>query len=186
MRWNIIQPLKRKLSYHFLQCGWKVRLSKINLKWNKSDKGNYNMISFICGIEKQNPRTELLDIENRFVVARGMDGGWVKWVEGGQRYTFSIIQINKPYWCNLLYEDYIILHFVYLNIAKRVNLKSSYHKKKNFNWVVIVVNKTYYGNNLAIYTCIKSLSCVPKTNTMSYDSHISVKKNSDTYILSTC
>ena len=69
----------------FLQRGWKVRLSKINLKWNKSDKGNYNMISFICGIIKQNPGTELLDIENRFVVARGTDGGWVKWVEGGQK-----------------------------------------------------------------------------------------------------
>jgi len=36
------------------------------------------MISFICGIKKQNPGTELLDIENRFVVARGTDGGWVK------------------------------------------------------------------------------------------------------------
>lgn len=43
------------------------------------------MISFICGIEKQNPRTELLAIENIFAVARGMGAGWVKWVEGGQK-----------------------------------------------------------------------------------------------------
>ena len=35
----------------------------------------------------------------------------------------------------------------------------------------MIVNKTYYSNHLAIYTCIKPLCCVPKTNTMSYDNH---------------
>jgi len=39
------------------------------------------------------------------------------------------------------------------------------------------VNSTYYGDPFVIYTNIKSLSYIPKTNLMLYVSFASIKKN---------
>ena len=53
----------------------------------------------------------------------------------------------------------------YLKVAKKLDLKSSHHKKKNC--IVVNVHQTYRGNHYIMhFTNIKSLICVPETNTM--------------------
>ena len=81
-------------------------------------KDKYHMIH-ICGILKKNPKphkTELTDTEDSSVVARGRGVGCYK--------------INKSSGCSVQHGDYSSSHCTaYLKVAKRVDLKSSLHKK---------------------------------------------------------
>ena len=62
---------------------------------------------------------------------------------------------------------------LYLEVAKRIDLKSFYHKTKKFcNRVVTDVNESYCGGDFAIYTNIESLCCTPKTNIIFYVDYI--------------
>ena len=49
-----------------------------------------------------------------------------------------------------------VLH-IYLKVAKRVNLKSSHHKKKICNCLLMGVNYAYCGDHFMIYTNVKAL-----------------------------
>lgn len=44
--------------------------------------------------KQKNKKTELMDTENRLMVARG--GGWVKWVKGVTRYKLPVIRSISP------------------------------------------------------------------------------------------
>lgn len=50
----------------------------------------------------------------------------------------------------------MFLLMTYCKVAKRVNLKTSYYKKKNCNCVVTDGNETYWGAYFTIYTNIES------------------------------
>ena len=63
----------------------------------------------------------------------------------------------------------------YLKVAKKLDLKSSHHKKKNC--MVVNVHQTYGVNHYIMhFTNIKSLICVPETNTMFCVNCTSMKK----------
>ena len=53
-----------------------------------------------------------------------------------------------------------------MKVVKRVDHKSSHHKKKKYNCMVMDVNWTYCGYHFAIYTNIESLCCIAETNRM--------------------
>ena len=52
--------------------------------------------------------------------------------EGGQKVQTSNYKISKSWDCNVEHGDYSQYCIVYLNDAKKVNLKSSHHRKKQF------------------------------------------------------
>ena len=57
---------------------------------------------------------------------------------------------------------------------KRIDLKSSHDKEKNFVTMCDDdVNKIYYDDHLTMHTNIKLLYCIPVTNTMLYVYNIS-------------
>lgn len=65
---------------------------------HQAGKGKHQMISFVCGVEKENKKTELLAPRNRSVVARVGDGragrrGAEK-VKGGQMKQTSSCKIS--------------------------------------------------------------------------------------------
>lgn len=51
----------------------------------------------ISGLKK---KKKLIEKKIRFVVARGKDGGWKKWVKVGQKVQSSSYKINKHWGCN--------------------------------------------------------------------------------------
>ena len=55
--------------------------------------------------------------------------------EGGQKVQISSYKINKSWGCDVQHGDCntIIVLIAYLKVAKRVDLKSSHHKKENCN-----------------------------------------------------
>ena len=56
--------------------------------------------------------------------------------EGGQKVQISRYKINKSWRCNIQHGDYSLQYRrAYLKDAKRVDLKSSHHKKKNCSCV---------------------------------------------------
>ena len=61
----------------------------------------------------------------------------------------------------------IVNCFTHLNVAKRVDLKSSPYKIKIITVIVVIS---------LLYTYIKSLCCTPTTNTVLYVNYISVFK----------
>ena len=87
----------------------------------------------MCGIFKEQKQTQktLIDTENKLVTAIhrewGMGGGEMG--EGGQKVQTSRYQINKCWRCDAQHSD-LVNNIVYLKVAKRINLKSSHHKKK--------------------------------------------------------
>ena len=66
-----------------------ILLSEIS----QTGKDKYCMISLICEILKK--KTELIDIENRLVFARGGVGEVGEMGEGGQKVQISSYKINK-------------------------------------------------------------------------------------------
>ena len=65
-----------------------------------------------------------------------------------------------------------------MKVAKRVDLKISYYKKKNSVIMYGDESQTYYGDQFTIYTNIKSLCCTPETNTMLCTNQTSTTKKS--------
>ena len=51
--------------------------------------------------------------------------------EGGQKVRTSSYKKSKSWGCNVQHGDYSWYCTAYLKVAKRVNLESSHHKKKN-------------------------------------------------------
>lgn len=70
------------------QHGWDLESIMLR-EISQTEKDKYRMISLICGIQKKKKK-ELIDTENRLVVARG--GGWVKWVKGVKRYKLPVLR----------------------------------------------------------------------------------------------
>lgn len=62
-----------------------------------------------------------------------------------------------------------------LYVAKGINLKSSHRRKKLYG---DECQLNLHGNQIAIYACIKSLFCTPKTNITSYGNHKAGHENS--------
>lgn len=64
-QWNIINARKK----------WTIKLwmdiEEHYLKWNKSNKDKYCVISLICGILKKNKKAKLIATESRIVVIKG-------------------------------------------------------------------------------------------------------------------
>ena len=61
-------------------------------------------------------------------------------------------KINKSWGYNV--TEWRLYYTVHLKIAKRINLKGSYHKKKFVIKYGDDVNQTYSGDHFAIYTII--------------------------------
>lgn len=55
--------------------------------------------------------------------------------EGGQKLKTSSSKINKFWGSNVQHDDCCT---AYSKVAKRIGLKSSYHKKKNYNYVELI------------------------------------------------
>lgn len=53
---------------------------------------------------------------------------------------------------------------IYWKVTKRVGLKSSDHKNKNYNCAVMDVNQTFCSDHFAIYINIKLLYRIPEMN----------------------
>ena len=99
-------------------------------KRNKSDKERQILSGLTYNVESR--KTELIETENRLVVARGGGWGLGEKGEGGQRVHTSSYKINRFWEYNVLHGDYSWQYcIVYLEVARRVDFKSSHRKKKN-------------------------------------------------------
>lgn len=77
--------------------------------------------------------TKFIEKKIRFVVARGKDGGWKKWVKVGQKVQSSSYKINKHWGCNWQQDDYIQhCYMLQMKVAKIVDPKGSHYKEKRF------------------------------------------------------
>lgn len=72
----------------------------------------------------------------------------IKWINNGDVMYNMVTIVNN---C-----------IAYWKVAKRVDLESFHHKKKNFgNYVWWWVLTTFCGDHFSVYTNIKSLYCIP-------------------------
>ena len=91
------------------------------------------------GGEEGGGRGELAEKEIKFVVTRGRGWRVGKMHKGGQNVQISTYTINKYWGCNAQHEDYSYYCFmVYLEVAKRVNPKSSHLKEKKYFFLSFV------------------------------------------------
>ena len=68
----------------------------------------------------ESKKTELIEIENNIVIARGEVWGPGKMDENGQKIQTSRHKINKFWECNVLHGDYSQQRsIVYLKVARR-------------------------------------------------------------------
>ena len=108
----------------------------------------------------------------------GMRSGWYgwRWSKGTKVHISSL----RSWGCNVQHGGYSLQYYIaYLKVAKKVNLKSSHHKKKiSYGWWWIL---TYCGDHFTAYTYIKSLHCTPKTNAMFYVNYILISNKDILY-----
>ena len=90
-------------------------------------------------------------------------GAWCATVHG---VTKSQTRLSNWAWNACLVMMVVKYCVAYFTVVKRVDLKSSHHKKKNVLKLctVVDVNYTYCDDHFTIYANIKSFCCTPETS----------------------
>ena len=93
-------------------CDNRMNPEGLMVKWNMSDTDKCHMISLPCGIwnQKSKKNPELIETENRLVVARcwgGRSNGMGKIGEGSQKVWTPSYKIYSSWGCDIQNDDYI-------------------------------------------------------------------------------
>lgn len=83
------------------------------------------------------------------------------------------ISLNANYYT---WDEYIQFLFVFKKKLGEWILKILIKDTKKCNYVMMIVNRTYCGDHLGIYTNTEPLQCVPETKIMLCQSYFYLKK----------